>query len=163
MKKCRTISKIREAFTFSLVWLILASIIIQVIFRYLIRKPLIWPEELARYLMIWMVFSGALILAQNGKHVRIDYFLQFLPQGAQTAVSLVNNLIISISLGALLIGSWIPLKEFLYLLSPALQLPLVLVFAAVPLNAFFMFLYYLEAVTIDLKTIGRLLQKGEVK
>lgn len=40
--------------------------------RYLTNDSIVWAEELARYLMIWMTFLGAGLVLRFGGHVAID-------------------------------------------------------------------------------------------
>jgi TRAP-type C4-dicarboxylate transport system permease small subunit len=156
-------SQVIGAVSSSLIWFVLFAIILQVIFRYVLRKPLIWTEEISRYMMIWLVYSGALLLARKGEHVRIDFFVNFMPVWLQTVLSLVVNLVISFSLIALLFGSWGPLQDFTYLKSPAMQMPLIYVFIIVPISSFFMLFHYLKSSVQDLKTLCSYCRRGEVK
>lgn len=50
-------------------------VIIQVIYRYL-NKPLSWPEESARWMMIWITFVGASYSFKNGGLIRVDFFVK---------------------------------------------------------------------------------------
>lgn len=163
MKKNRNLFQVIDAVSSSLIWLVLFTIMLQVIFRYVIHKPLIWTEELSRYMLIWLVFSGAILLAKDGEHVRVDFFVNFMPVWLQTFLSLVVNLVIGFSLIALLIGSWGPLQDFTYLKSPAMQMPLIFVFIIVPVSSFFMLIHYIKSFFQDLKTLYGFCRKGEVK
>lgn len=44
-------------------WIALAAItlviLLQVFYRYVLNSPLSWPEEAARYVMVWMTFPAA--------------------------------------------------------------------------------------------------------
>lgn len=50
--------------------------------RYLTNYSLVWAEELARYLMIWMTFLGAGLVLRFGGHVAIDSLHHVLPPRA---------------------------------------------------------------------------------
>jgi TRAP-type C4-dicarboxylate transport system permease small subunit len=53
---------------------ILVSItFIAVIFRYIIHTPIRWSEELARMLLIWIVFFGGNIAIREGRHLSLDF------------------------------------------------------------------------------------------
>lgn len=163
MKKENTLYKINNSISSVLIWAVPASIMIQVIFRYLIGKPLTWPEELARYMMIWLVFTGATNLAKEKKHIRIDFFVNALPLRAQTVISVLNNMIVSLSLIALLIGSWTPLGNFLYLKSPAMRIPFILVYVIVPISSLSMLWVHITEIVSDFKSLGNSFRKGEVQ
>lgn len=49
-----------------------------VVLRYLTNFSLVWAEEVARYLMIWMTFLGAGLVLRFGGHVAVDNLHHFL-------------------------------------------------------------------------------------
>lgn len=46
----------------------------QVAFRYVFGAPLIWSEELARVLLVWLVFLGAAVCVKRRGHFRVRIF-----------------------------------------------------------------------------------------
>lgn len=48
--------------------------------RYLLNTSLIWPEELARYLGIWITFIGISIGIRENVHVNLEFAVKKLPQ-----------------------------------------------------------------------------------
>lgn len=47
-------------------------VIAQVFFRYFLDDPLVWSDELARYLFVWVSFLGWIIAARRRSHLSID-------------------------------------------------------------------------------------------
>ncbi|MEN8196696.1 MAG: TRAP transporter small permease [Pseudomonadota bacterium] len=43
-----------------------------VLARYLFAEPFIWAEEAMIYIMIWLVFVGAILCTWDGKHLKMD-------------------------------------------------------------------------------------------
>jgi len=70
-------------------------ILIQVIWRYVLRSPLSWPEELARLLFIWASLFGAAIGLKLGSHYRVDFFVDFLPQKVRSIFMLFIDFLLS--------------------------------------------------------------------
>lgn len=70
--------------------LMVLVVILQVIFRYF-GHPLSWPEEVARWTMIWVTFAGASYAFKNGGLIRVEYFLhkRFKPK-AQYAINIID-------------------------------------------------------------------------
>ena len=62
-----------------LVLLMVACILVQVFFRYVLNDALPWPEEVARALMIWMMGLVAASGYRWGAFVAIDMVNDFLP------------------------------------------------------------------------------------
>ncbi len=54
-------------------------VLAQVFFRYLLNSPLVWSEELARYLFIWLCFTGWVIATRADHHIAIGILRQRLP------------------------------------------------------------------------------------
>lgn len=50
---------------------IFTIVLAQVFFRYVLDQPLIWSEELARYLFVWLCFTGWVIASRAGDHILI--------------------------------------------------------------------------------------------
>tara|TARA_B000000441_G_scaffold20947_1_gene12552 strand:- start:148 stop:636 length:489 start_codon:yes stop_codon:yes gene_type:complete len=76
-------------------------IIIQVFFRYVLNNALPWPDEVARFLMLWMTGLIAPSAYRWGGFVSIDMLQRFLPK---TLSNILIFLILIISLTVLLIG-----------------------------------------------------------
>ena len=62
--------------------LILAGIAVNfanVIGRYVFLQPLIWADEAMVYIMVWTVFTGAVLVSYEGQHLKMDFFSIMLP------------------------------------------------------------------------------------
>ena len=68
------------------------TVIIQVFFRFVIQSPLRWTEELARYLMIWLVLMASAIAVRKRSPLQVDGLATSLPQKAKSILSAVVNL-----------------------------------------------------------------------
>jgi TRAP-type C4-dicarboxylate transport system permease small subunit len=51
-------------------------------------EPLIWTDELSRFLMVWLAVFGWVLASRKRIHVRIRYFQDHLPARAHKAVEL---------------------------------------------------------------------------
>jgi TRAP-type transport system small permease protein len=59
----------------------------QVVTRYVFRHPFDWPEELARYLFVWVALLGAAVGVERGVHFSVDLLTVRLPRGAALRVA----------------------------------------------------------------------------
>ena len=59
--------------------LMVIAILIQVFFRYILNNALPWPDEAARFCMLWMTGLMAPTAFRRGGFVAIDFITQFLP------------------------------------------------------------------------------------
>ena len=48
----------------------------QVVTRYLLGDPLIWSEEAARYLFVWVSMIGAALALREGGHFGLDLLIR---------------------------------------------------------------------------------------
>ena len=88
--------------------LIVIVIIIQVFFRYVLNNALPWPDEVARFLMLWMTGLIAPSAYRWGGFVSIDMLERFLPK---ILANLLIFIILLISLAVLFIGFEMGLKH----------------------------------------------------
>lgn len=59
--------------------LLVATVFIQVVLRYVTYQPLAWTEELSRLLFIWICMVGTAIGAQRGTHFAVTIVIDYLP------------------------------------------------------------------------------------
>ncbi len=88
--------------------LMVIVIILQVFFRYVLNNALPWPDEVARFLMLWMTGFIAPSAYRWGGFVSIDMLERFLPK---ILSNILVFLILIISLNVLLIGFEMGLKH----------------------------------------------------
>lgn len=124
--------------------LMVLNVLWQVFSRYLMSSPSSFTDELSRYLMIWVGILGAAYVAGKQGHVAIDVLLRKLSPVSQKRLRVVIDLLISLfSLCALVIGGG-RLVYITYVLeqySPAMQLPLAVVYAVIPVSGI-LIIYY---------------------
>ncbi|MDF1779066.1 MAG: TRAP transporter small permease [Rhizobiaceae bacterium] len=85
---------------------IFVTTLIQVFMRRFLHSPLVWAEDLAVFLFIWITFLGAAILYDRKILISIDTIVTLLPVRAQQFCQAVGNVIALISLAYLLNLSW---------------------------------------------------------
>ncbi len=51
--------------------------------------PLIWTDELSRFLMVWLAVFGWIVASRKQLHVRIRYFQDLLPRRSHRAVEVL--------------------------------------------------------------------------
>ena len=147
-----------------------ASILIQVFFRYVIGNALPWPDEFARFCMLWMTGLMAPIAYRNGGFVAIDMLPEMLGKRSAAVLSLFMFLL---SLVVLVTGVKLGYKHInsgWLFSSSSLRVPLSLIgMESVKLKLVYMYsslwigLILLTAVNIELivKSIDSLLSGGD--
>lgn len=62
-----------------LFWLLGATVLYQFITRYVLNDSAAWTEEVARYMLIGVVFVGAAIGVRRNNHIQVDFFYRHMP------------------------------------------------------------------------------------
>ena len=68
--------------------LMVVAILIQVFFRYVLNSALPWPDEAARFMMLWLTGLMAPLAFRSGGFVAIDMVVQAMPAKIGQIVSL---------------------------------------------------------------------------
>ena len=100
--------RIGRQFAWIAIFLMVVVIMIQVFFRYVLNNALPWPDEVARFLMLWMTGLIAPSAYRWGGFVSIDMLERFLPKIISTFLTLF---LLIISLFVLIIGLELGLKH----------------------------------------------------
>lgn len=96
------LAKAEEIFIVITIGFLAIIILVAIFFRYFINLPLIWTEELARFLYLWGVFIGMGYVQYHQDHTIVDYFVNKLPPKGKKVVLLINNLLLLLLLILLL-------------------------------------------------------------
>jgi len=116
-------------------------ILCQVFFRYVLGASISWSEEAARYLMIWMGCLGSVVALRQGRHIGVRALVERLPGRTydRYIVPLVQTVMVVFL--AYLFWQGVLLAQFnLDQLSPALEIPMLIPYAAIPAGAAMMIL-----------------------
>jgi TRAP-type C4-dicarboxylate transport system permease small subunit len=115
---------------------------LQVLFRYVFNNSLSWSEELAKFIFIWITFLGAAICFRDRIHLKVDFLVSKLPDKYRVLLEITNTLLITVFSGIMSIIGFLWVINVSGTLSPAIGLPLNIVFyAAYPVSAVFTFIY----------------------
>jgi TRAP-type C4-dicarboxylate transport system permease small subunit len=78
-------------------------IFMQVLYRYVLRQPLSWSEELARYLFSAVTLFGAVLLYRDNKHISMTLLKDLIKnKTAKTLVDVFAALLVLFFLGVVI-------------------------------------------------------------
>jgi tripartite ATP-independent transporter DctM subunit len=100
--------------------------------RYVLENPLIWGDELASMLFIWLSMLGAVIALRRGEHMRLSMFVARMSPPARRFAETFGNFVV-VTFVLLLVGpatDW-AMNEWI-ITTPALGLPNAIPAAAIP-------------------------------
>ncbi len=121
-----------------------------VTFRYALHMPLMWGDELASLLFIWLAMFGAVIALRRGEHMRLTTFVGKMPKQRQIFFETFGGVIVLAFMLMLIHPAWDYVIEEWVITTPALEIPHSIRVAAVAVGVTLMLLI----------TISRLLERA---
>ena len=82
-----------EILTIAFLGVMAVVMILQVASRYLFNAPLIWSEELTRFLFVWITFIGAGYGVKKHLHIEMEVVFNLFPKGMQKVVQIILNIL----------------------------------------------------------------------
>ena len=83
--------------------LVLLSLMVIIVFanvvsRYYLHFSLAWSEEVARFMLVWLVFLGSFLAYVNDEHLGLDILVKKFPPLLRKIVAIGVNLLVIFSL-----------------------------------------------------------------
>jgi len=128
---------------------LLVVLTLQVVARVLNTSAFFFTEEVSRHLFIVMVFFGASGAIRDRSHVSINIVVQFLPAWLRLLVALACNALVLFFLGVLAYWGWRAAVRQWDIPTTTLEMPVGLVYAAIPITAVLMVLRTLKQMAED--------------
>jgi TRAP-type C4-dicarboxylate transport system permease small subunit len=85
--------RIEDWIAFAFFWVLALVIFYQFFTRYALNDSASWTEEIARYLLICVVFIGGAIGTRKNNHIQVDFFYRVLPAKLMRAVSTLVDVV----------------------------------------------------------------------
>lgn len=114
--------------------IMMAMVLANVFFRYVLQQPLIWGDEVASLSFIWMAMLGAALAVDRHEHMRLTVFLPLLPDRLAHHLELAGRVLVCVLLIRLLPVAVEYAYEESFVRSPALGLPLSWRASALPVG-----------------------------
>lgn len=124
--------RLEETLLIVIVLCIIVVMTLQVFMRKVLHQPLIWPEELCRYLFLWSGYISIGFCFKHGLHLKIDFFMKKFSQKTQKFFGILGQVIIFCFLIYILYSSVLvfgKVSQF-HQKSPALNIPMSVIYFA---------------------------------
>lgn len=126
--------KISDIFLMSCLSAMGCVLFIQVISRYVFKSPLIWSEELARYLNIWITLFGIRFALKHDAHLRVSFFFNRFNRKIQHCIQLTTNIFIVVCIILYIPGAIIFVEDQAQIVSSAMGVNMGIVYMPVVLG-----------------------------
>lgn len=120
----------------------------QVIFRYVLKSPLPWSQDVLRLAFTYLVFWGAAWCVKEKGHLNIDVLLTAMPRTMCFVVELIINLVLCGFFVLLIVYGYNFALGGLTQTAPYLLIPMSVYYASIPSAAVLM-LYYMVQIIIE--------------
>ena len=87
--------------------LMVVLVILGVFFRYVLGSSLVWYDEFASYLLVWLTFSGTVVASYRHRHIGFEVVVDRLQPGTRRIVDFVAESFVLLFQGVLLYYGWL--------------------------------------------------------
>jgi TRAP-type C4-dicarboxylate transport system permease small subunit len=121
-----------------LLFVIVVIVFSNVIGRYFLHAPIRWSDEVSLFLFLWLAYLGALAALMAGRHYSFPALIDMFPAKLRLATKTLSDLMVLAMLGVLVWCGGLLVDLLHHQRSPAIDLPLYYVYAAMPVVSFLM-------------------------
>ena len=101
-----------------------------VVLRYGFNSGITFSEEVSRFLFVWMVFLGSVLMLRDNGHLGVHTLTKMLPLAGKKICKLVSDLTVLACCVLLTIGGWQIVKMNMVNIAPISEIPLGVVYLA---------------------------------
>jgi C4-dicarboxylate transporter DctQ subunit len=150
----KVLSFFEEWTLFIAVMVALVSLFCNVILRYGFNYTLAWSEELVREVIIYTTFIGCVAAVKNRSMIKIDASVQLLPK-LKTPLTFFSNFTILVFSTMMIYYGWMiaALQVRTHQKTIIMQIPLVYLYAILPLMGVMMFIRTIQVVYKDIHAL----------
>ncbi len=130
----------------------LSIIVLNIVFRYVLYKPISWSDELSNYLFIWMSFLASAYVMGDDHHVRVTALVQRMPAKPGNFIHLTMNLVMLTVFASYIVPSLSILGGLKR--SNMMRIPLKFVYVIIPIAFFLMAVHVINNIIRDLYRIA---------
>jgi TRAP-type C4-dicarboxylate transport system permease small subunit len=152
----RVAEKSLDALIVVLFCVMFATIIVQIVLRYVFNAPLVWTDEAAAYLFVWIAFLGWSMATRKRIHIGISVIVDKLPPRWRRALHAFWCLgTLAFALILLVVGAVIT-RNNLDVRMVSIDFAFWPVYLAVPIAAMYLIAY-------AVRDLVEILRKGDIK
>ncbi|MED4599423.1 TRAP transporter small permease [Paenibacillus validus] len=117
---------------------------LQVLFRFVLKIPTPWTEEVTRFAFAYMAFIGAVLGTKYHSHLNVDVINQ-LPPKIRTAVTAVGYMVTIAFVAFFTYYGWVHTMNSKLQTTPTLQVSLMYMYIIMPISGVLMLYYLVKA------------------
>lgn len=154
-KALGVVFNVLKALLIILLSVMIVILIAHIVFRYVLDNSLTWSEELLKILLVWFGMLSVAVLAARREHVAIVVFKNRMPKKLSDFWTKFTQGLMVIACIVLVILGFIYCETAGFRLTPALRIPYLYAYLAIPIGFIFVALFELRNFIVDLTGKGR--------
>jgi len=100
-----------QYFSGALSLLMLTVILVGVFYRYVMDDSLVWYDEFAGYILVWLTMYGSVVALAKGKHIGFETLVEKLPRRGRHAAEIFSHLCVLAFSLVLVVYGWQLIRE----------------------------------------------------
>jgi len=149
----RIMDKIIDTITALLLAIMVSSIFLQVVARYVFNNALPWPEELGRFLFAWIVFLGIVSVLRSDEMLSLNLIYSVLPKQIGNYLKLFISIVVFLFLLIIIKGGWEFMSRQMSQTSVAMSIPMWIVYLVIPLGTSLMALEMFLQIVLQVRAL----------
>lgn len=129
---------------------VVTATFLQVLFRFVLKIPAPWTEEITRFAFAYMVFLGAALAVKHHRHLSVDVINGF-PRTIRSVIIGLSYGITIIFVGILTYYGWIHTLESKIQTTPTLEISLMYMYMIIPVSGVLMLFYLVKGLIIEFR------------
>ena len=128
----------------ALLAIITILVVYQVVVRYLFNSPNAYTEVLAKYGFVWMILYASAYVFGCREHMNIGFLRDKLGTRPRIILEMVSEFLTALFVvGVMLFGGYLQATRQMIQLDSALQIPMGIIYSAVPISTIFIIFYFI--------------------
>jgi len=82
-----------DSIVFAAFWALAVVVFLQFFTRYVLNNSFGWTEEIARYLLIAVTFSGAVMAVRKESHIAVEFLYRWVPRPLRRVMQIVVDVV----------------------------------------------------------------------
>jgi TRAP-type transport system small permease protein len=149
----RILEKVSRGIIGVLLIVLATNVLLQILSRQILKLPLVWTDEVARFSFIWLALIGASLQVKYKAHFAVTFITDKF-KNKKIIHLFVYGCMLIIALALLILGYKYSLMGF-EKVSAAMNIKMVWIYSAIPAGSLLMVLYLIEAILIELQILDK--------
>lgn len=154
------VDKLLSLLLITIVGLMTILVTYQVVTRYVFESPSAISEVLSRYLFVWLVLFGSAYVFGSREHMAIAFVKdKFSPKIRLLIDMLIELITVAFALTVMIAGGYNSALRQMWQMDSALQIPMGMIYAAIPISGVLMLFYFL---CNEVRLVNHFINLGEL-